>query len=151
MPIKGPFKRAITSWVLGGGTLLLHGERRVSEVFSWFDKDWQVTAYSRETLHCYPTRQPVEGLTHAAAWYPAEHGTITQDISVKSCLLSGVPDHEVIFDTDRHSAIAFWHAGSGCVGYFGDVNSERHTMEIVAILARGCTCVTATVGAVSHG
>ena len=33
-------------------------------------------------------------------------------------------------------AVAFWRVGKGCVGFFGDVNAEPATLQIVTTLAR---------------
>eukprot|EP00038_Savillea_parva_P011622 m.198859 g.198859 ORF g.198859 m.198859 type:complete len:511 (-) comp20572_c0_seq1:35-1567(-) len=152
---KAPhFKVQLKSWVAGGGTLLLHGERRVIKACEWFGKPWKNASYFRTTHHCFATGEDARHC--CVAWYAHEQGAITTDISIKACLVNNVPRSEVLFGTQDGAlsqshvftsqpvdsglcAVAAGEYGAGYVGFFGDVNAEETTISTIVTLARGRT------------
>eukprot|EP00036_Acanthoecidae_sp_10tr_P016257 CAMPEP_0206308394 /NCGR_PEP_ID=MMETSP0106_2-20121207/11835_1 /ASSEMBLY_ACC=CAM_ASM_000206 /TAXON_ID=81532 /ORGANISM="Acanthoeca-like sp., Strain 10tr" /LENGTH=316 /DNA_ID=CAMNT_0053739429 /DNA_START=106 /DNA_END=1057 /DNA_ORIENTATION=+ len=147
------FKAQLKSWVAGGGTLLLHGERRVTKACEWFGKTWKNAEYVRTTHHCFATGGR-EALLLGVVFN--EQGAITTDISVKACTVNNVPQSEVLFGIRdgavSHSlvfggrpvdaelcAVAVGEYGAGYVGFFGDVNAESTTLSTIVTLARGRT------------
>jgi len=146
------FRRHLLAWVSGGGTVLFHGERNVTQAFGWFGKPWRFTNYLRTVHHCFATGP--ESPHCCRGWYPEVVGAVVHDVSVKACLLSDVPPHEILFGSGTGAvsqsmvfapqeldpgmcAVAVGEYGAGYVGFFGDVNAEDSTQQIVATLALG--------------
>lgn len=149
-------KRGLKTWVAGGGTLILHGERSVTTALGWFGKGWRYTNYTRTVHRCWAPSPQNAGGPHWCDWYQHCPTGITADISVKACMLSSVPAEECLFGTDENAAtqsavpsmagtrlhagltaVAFGRYVNGFIGFFGDVNAESTTLAIVTALARG--------------
>ena len=119
-----------------------------------FGRQWRLNNYCRATFDVGPAAS--EFLVHAPS-----------TICVKGTLMTGVPEHEVLYAAARGTqtqslvpgmastlqssfcAAACARIGDGLVAYFGDVNFEEHTVQAVAqlCLRAGCVCAASPVGA----
>ena len=142
----------LVNFVRGGGTLLLQGEGVVSELFGWFGKpEWYYSTYTRTAHTCWATADPAPHW--AANWYPYVEGGCVSDYNVKAAMLSGVSPTDCLYGTADDArtysmvpsmaarslepglcSIAFARCGAGCFGFFGDVNAEEDTQDIVTAL-----------------
>ena len=120
------WKETLVAWVEEGGLLMIHGERTIKDAFAWFGKDWKADGYRRMT-HKYNT------LNVTAAWY--DEGDVCDAVNVKACMLSGVAPEEQLFAAGPDkTAVAVANVGLGHVGFFGDVNAEPPTLEMITVL-----------------
>ncbi|OEU06918.1 hypothetical protein FRACYDRAFT_252548 [Fragilariopsis cylindrus CCMP1102] len=93
---------------------------------------------------------------HWCKWYKESDGAVVSTYNVKACMLENVDPTEVLFGTTDDSqsyslvpsmsghrieegktAVAFGKYGSGTVSFFGDVNHEHATIQIMTVIARG--------------
>ncbi|KAJ1489944.1 hypothetical protein T484DRAFT_1778506 [Baffinella frigidus] len=149
------FKGRLVEWTRKGGTVLFQGERGVENALRWFDKAWSKSGFDKAWSNSGYTRTDhacnARGLrpSHWCTWYNTAEGAVIETISVKACLLNNVPQEEQLFST-LHGAQTASHVppmagvpinagefGEGAVGFFGDVNAEECTTQIMAVLARG--------------
>lgn len=149
------FRKRLVAWVERGGRLIVQGER--SDMFgnwpAWFGKKLECSDYRRTTHVC---RAEEEGGAHWCVWYSGAEGAVTTEINVKAVMMKDVDAEEVLFGTTSSSVshslvpsmaglalgaglaatVAFGKVGEGSVGFFGDVNAEKDTCAILAVIAR---------------
>jgi hypothetical protein len=133
-------KAAVCDWVQAGGVLALHGERFVTKLFGWFGLKWCFSGdYYRRVEH--KRRSPLEDL-------PLLY-------NVKACMVSGTKPEECLYSPVEGAVsisfvpgfgrevdpglcpLAMAKHGKGRVIFFGDVNWEKPTMDVVMrLLAR---------------
>lgn len=152
------FKKSIISWVQRGGRFIIQGEGiRKMNWPKWFGKDtWQQGDYYRTDHACYSNS---EDDIHWCKWYHKAKGAKTNGgppYNVKAVMLKGVSPEETLFGTTENSrsyslvpfmrdheigegqcAIAHGQFGEGSISFFGDVNAEQETCDIIAVIARG--------------
>lgn len=150
-----PFREKIVDWVERGGRFIVQGERAgmMGNWPEWFDKTWETSDYRRTTHEC---RAKSRDDVHWCKWYPGAKGAVTTDINVKAVMMRGVATEDILFGTTSSSvshsnvpfmagegleeglaAVAFGKFGEGSVSFFGDVNAETNTCDIMAVIARG--------------
>jgi hypothetical protein len=149
------FRSAAQSWCSQGGRFIVQGERtRVHKWPTWFNKEWTDGSYYRTDHKCTAVG---EDATHWCQWYKTARGAVTSTYNVKACMLQDVAADEVLFGTTEESssyslvphmrgvpidtglaAVAFGRYGEkGTVSFFGDVNFEDETLQIMSVIARG--------------
>jgi len=150
------FRQAVTSWCQAGGRFIVQGERvkYTGNWPQWFGKNWKDSSYFRTDHKCYAT-----GGTDAQSWctwYSSKRGVVTTGYNVKACMLTNVEPQDVLFGAHENArsyslvpgfggqeidksntAVAFAQYGEGTVSFFGDVNHEDETLEIMSIIAMG--------------
>eukprot|EP00752_Nemacystus_decipiens_P018234 g16362.t1 len=147
------FRQKLCAWVERGGRLIIRSERAIGNWPEWFGKTWKHDDYRRTTHEC---RAKFRDDVHWCKWYPEAKGAITTTINVKAVMMACVPAEEVLFGTTSSSvshslvptmrglkvaeglaAVALGKFGEGLVSFFGDVNAEKTTCKIMAVIACG--------------
>lgn len=137
------FRDKIVSWVNSGGRFIVQGERPqgYGNWPEWFGKTWESSDYYRTDYAC---NGKSENDIHWCKWYHKAKGAITTTrYNAKAVIISGVAPEDNLFndiddDIDEgQSAVAVGKYGEGSVSFFGDVNAEKKTCDIMAIIARG--------------
>ena len=150
------FRDKIVAWVNRGGRLIVQGERPqgYGNWPAWFGKSWESRDYFRTDYACNGKN---DADIHWCKWYHKAKGAITtQRYNAKTVMLSGVAPEDNLFSTSDESrsyslvpmmsgrdieggqsAVALGKYGEGSISYFGDVNAEEETCDIMAIIARG--------------
>jgi len=160
------FKAAVISWCANGGRFIVQGERTrmMGNWPMWFDKQWKDSDYYRTDHKCFAVsaaeNDDMADVTaahhHWCKWYKDSDGAVVTTYNVKACMLENVDPTEVLFGTTDDSqsyslvphmsghkiekgktAVAFGKYGSGTVSFFGDVNHEHATIQIMTVIARG--------------
>jgi len=147
------FRDAVVDWTNKGGRFMVQGNANVCGNWpQWFGKEWADDGYYRTTHTCFAK----QGGRHWCQWYHEAPNAVTKAISVKSILVKNVASDEILFGTTSESrtqslvpfmagqpieegvaTVAFAQYGEGTVAFFGDVNLETPTLDIMAVLARG--------------
>jgi len=160
------FQDAIQQWVRNEGNFLVQGERvRMCDDWptSWFDKPWKDGDFLRTDHKCFAAGPDA---THwASDWFQERYVNVGNDeeskknrlnYNVHACMLKDVPPHETLYgsmdDDASHFvvpemagvpigsgsvAVAYGKYGQGTVSFFGDVNYEEQTLELMAVIAKG--------------
>lgn len=134
------FRDKIVSWVNRGGRFIVQGERPegYGNWPAWFGKSWKSSDYYRTYLEC---NGKSDDDIHWCKWYHKAKGyAAAGTYSAKAVYLSGVSPEDNLYsdcDDEGQSAVAVGKYGAGSVSFFGDVNAEQKTCDIMAIIARG--------------
>ena len=116
-------RKAITKWVEAGGIFIAQGEGCICKVFKdWFKLPWTQGNYERSETK----------LNRKCTSIPREtFGKLPSSNNIKAVYLDGVDDKHNLYKNQRSSAVAFAPFGKGRVGFIGDVNSEKNSLEII--------------------
>lgn len=129
------FGEAIVPWVNKGGRFIVQGvnPNNFSDWPKKFGKSWKGSGFSRSDYVC---NGKSDDDTHWCKWYHKAAGAITTaSYNAKAALIS---EDNLFQDIETsESAIALAKYGEGSISFFGDVNSEDETCDIMAIIARG--------------
>lgn len=150
------FTEAAKEWCNAGGNFMVQGERmrQCGNWPKWFDKKWKDSDYYRADHKCLALGPDA---THwRRQWYQGAHGAVHSRYNVKACMIQDVDGDEILFGTTEDAvsyslvpgfggvkigagkvAIAHGRYGEGTVSFFGDVNFEDETLQIMAVIARG--------------
>ena len=149
------FQKAVTSWCQAGGRFIVQGERVESTGNwpQWFGKDWKNSSYYRTDHKCHANSNDDQSW---CTWYSSKKGAVPSRYNVKACMLTNVEPQDVLFGAqegarsyslvpgfggeeidESNTAVAFARYGEGTVSYFGDVNHEQETLEIMSVIAMG--------------
>ena len=150
------FKELIVPWVQKGGRLIVQGEncQYYGNWPEWFGKTWTSSDYYRTDHICHGKNN---NDLHWCKWYHKARGALTTSrYNVKAVMLKDVDPEDNLFGTSSESrsyslvpmmagqdideglcAIAVGKCGEGSVSFFGDVNAEDDTCNIMSIIARG--------------
>ncbi|KAK1733119.1 hypothetical protein QTG54_016257 [Skeletonema marinoi] len=150
------FRDKAVSWVNSGGRFIVQGERPqgYGNWPEWFGKSWESSDYFRTDYAC---NGKSDNDIHWCKWYHKAKGAVTTTrYNAKTVMLSGVAPEDNLFSTSDdsrsyslvpmmsgrdieggQSAVAVGKYGEGSVSYFGDVNAEDETCDVMAIIARG--------------
>jgi len=149
------FREAAKSWCRAGGRFIVQGERvgMFGDWPMWFDKAWKNGEYVRTDHRCFAAGPDA---VHWWNEYANAKGAVTSTYNVKACMITDVEPADVLFGTADNAAsyslvpsmqgrsigsgqvaIAVSQYGEGTVSFFGDVNFEDETLQIMAIVARG--------------
>ena len=138
----------ITSWVRAGGVLFLNGERAAAATLArvFGKQSWQMMGdFYRRTVH---------ELNRSSVFAPPELA-LPPRYNVKACMLSGVAPDERVYGAGSSSvtlslvpmmagesvnegmcSLAAASFGEGVVVFFGDVNAETCTTDVIVALAK---------------
>ena len=150
------FRDKVVGWVNGGGRFIVQGEnpQRYGNWPAWFGKNWESSDYVRTDYVC---NGKSDADIHWCKWYHKSKSAVTtKRYNAKAVLLSGVAPEDNLFSTSdesrsyslvpmmggreieaSQSAVSLGKYGKGSVSYFGDVNAEEETCDIIATIARG--------------
>jgi hypothetical protein len=149
------FRESLVAWVHRGGRFLVLGElsRPIRAWPSWFDRPWNHGSYYRTDHDCFAAEP--DG-PHWCDWYKSAPGAVLDRYNVKAVMLGNVDPSEALFastneliiddlDADMadqsveeaKAAVVFAKYDAGTISFFGDVNFEDSTLEIMAVIARG--------------
>eukprot|EP00521_Asterionellopsis_glacialis_P016077 CAMPEP_0195293046 /NCGR_PEP_ID=MMETSP0707-20130614/11538_1 /TAXON_ID=33640 /ORGANISM="Asterionellopsis glacialis, Strain CCMP134" /LENGTH=241 /DNA_ID=CAMNT_0040353671 /DNA_START=193 /DNA_END=918 /DNA_ORIENTATION=+ len=149
------FRKALKSWCAAGGRFIVQGERiaYTGRWPSWFGKSWIDGDYFRTDHKCFAVGSDA---TNWCEWYKNSQGAMLSTYNVKACMLKNVDPTEVLFGSvenarsyslvegfggqeigEGSTAVAFAQFESGTVSFFGDVNHEDKTIQIMAVIACG--------------
>jgi hypothetical protein len=149
------FRESLVAWVQRGGRFLVLGElsRPIAAWPSWFDRPWKHGSYERTDHECFAAKP--DG-PHWCDWYKSAPGAGIDRYNVKAVMLGNVDPSEALFastdepiiddlDADMadqsveeaKAAVVFAKHGAGTISFFGDVNFEDSTLDIMAVIARG--------------
>jgi hypothetical protein len=149
------FRESLVAWVQRGGRLLVQGQLvgPFAAWPSWFDRPWYHDSYYRVEHDCSAAKP--DG-PHWCDWYKSAPGAVLDRYNVKAMMLGNVDPSEALFaSTDEtitddldpfmagrpveqgKAAVAFAKHGAGTISFFGDLEHEDSTQEIMAVIARG--------------
>lgn len=136
-----------------GGNFMVQGERidHMGDWPTWFNFMWRSGSYFRTDHECFAA-----GTNKCHWWmeYENSSGAVTAGYNVKACMITNVAAADTLFGTTDDSTsyslvpsmqgkkigtgqvgIALGRYGEGSVSFFGDVNHETETLQIMAIIA----------------
>ena len=149
------FREAVVEWCkVRGGRFLVQGER--TRLFGrwpqWFGLEWVDGGYFRTDHQCHAVG--TDALHWSKSWYPQAKGAVTSRYNVKACMLQDVQAQDALFASvdgattyslvpgfggrtvqEGSTAVAWAKVGEGTVSFFGDVNYEEPTLDIMSVIA----------------